>query len=670
MMLAFFLLPMAALATAWTLASRAKEDASGGNTWGLSWLEGMTRFTLLWIGVGWALAALRWLRPAGLLGAAALMGALAAWSVLKNSGTHRIALADAWRGLRSLRSEWVFLGALGLLVAFNLFKGWVLPCANSDALAWSMPIAIRYHLGHGLDWTVRPQAEWLPHLSDPHNYELMAASILSLTGTDRITEWLSTLAACGILSVVGVQFRRWSGPGLHVWTALLLFAAAPVFLLHMAADKGDLLTILLTLLGIFWTVRAWLENGLRPGILALWVLFALFNVKRSGWMLAPPLMLAVYFRWVILIARGRIPLAPTFLRAVGHSLAAGLAMGGVKTLWLWYQTRPILRGVAGIASQMSPSAHSFSWADPLRFLWVVSLAPFRSTDYTVRLLSGAEWYWPEYNLIYSHFGWLFGPVLLVALGVLAAGVFRRGPARGFPREQWLCLGISALPAYFILFRNYAYDGGFNTFPRFVLFLLPPLLAVGILPLLARARRPWVFGVAAVLLLGGAASRAYGRDMVAPFVYLEDLWKHPAKRRWVAVAPNRMPCILDRLAGPRAVVVSDCTYLTWLAPLWGEGFTRDVRLLEWKDGRPQIPPEAEWMVIDNVSGQTWGNGQVVQNAEDFANAFRRGSPTERDTRLFPILKADPEWELMTASPRGEQALFRRKPPKMAPTLIHG
>lgn len=670
MMLAFFLLPMATLATAWTLASRANEDASGGDAWGLSWLEGMTRFILLWIGMSWALAALRWLRPAGLMGAATLMGSLTTWIILRNPGAQKGALARARKALRPLRFEWIFLGALGLLAAFNLFKGWILPCANSDALAWSMPIAIRYNLIHGLDWAVRPQPEWLPHLSDPHNYELLVASILSLTGSDRITEWLSTLTACGILSVVGVQFRRWSGPGLHVWTALLLFAAAPVFLLHMAADKGDLLTILLTLLGIFWTVRAWCEKGPRPGILALWVLFALFNVKRSGWMLAPPLMLAIYLRWALLAVRGRTPWAPTLLRAAGHSLAASLAMGGVKTLWLWYQTRPILRGVAGVASQMIPSAHSFSWADPLRFLWVVSLAPFRSTDYTVRLLSGREWYWPEYNLIYSHFGWMFGPALLVALGVLVAGVFRRGPARGFPREQWLCLGASALLAYFILARNYAYDGGFNTFPRFVLFLLPPLLAAGILPLLARARRPWIFGVATALLLGGAASRAYQHDMVAPFVYLEDLWKHPAKRRWVLVGPNRMPCILDRLAGPKAVIVSDCTYLTWLAPLWGEGFTRDVRLLEWEKGRPRIPPEAEWVVIDNVSGQMWGNGHEVRNAEDFANAFRHGVPSERDTRLFPILKADPQWELVTASPWGEQALFRRRAPRNGNVSVRG
>ena len=663
MMLAFFLLSLATLAGTWTLSrKRIAHDDPATEVWGLSWLEGMTRFLLLWIGGAWALAGLHWLRPAGFMGLAIIMAALALWLFRRNPETQMTALAQSWTTLRSLRREWLFMGLLGLLLAFNLIKGWVLPCANSDALAWSLPIAIRYHLGSGLDWAMPPQTEWLPHLSDPHNYELLIASILSLTGTDRITEWVSTLAAGGVLSVVGIQFRRWSGPGLHVWTTLLLFAAAPVFLLHLAADKGDLLTILLVLLGIFWTVRACLEASPRSGILAIWVLFALFNMKRSGWMLAPPLVLVIYLRWTLLAWQGKARWVPTLLRIAGHGLGAALGMGGIKALWLWHHTKSLSQGVTAVATQLSPSAHAFSWADPLRFLWTVSLAPFRSSDYTVRLLSGVEWYWPEYNLIYSHFGWLFGPALLAALGLLAAALFRRGPARAFSREQWLCLDVSIVLAFFLLARNYAFDGGFNTFPRFVLFLLPPLLAAGFLPLLARVPRPWIFAALAAIGLVGAASQAYVHDMVAPYVYLEDLWQHPEKRRWVLVGPNRVPCVLDRLAGPKAVVVADCTYLTWLAPLWGEGLTRDVRLLEWKEGRPQVPPEAEWLVIDNVSGLTWGNGHVVRNAGDFAKAFQHGTPTERDTRLFPILKSDPTWELVTASPMGEQAIFRRKPAK--------
>jgi hypothetical protein len=660
MMLAVFLLSMAALAGSWTIAERADSLKPQGDAWGLSWLKGITRFFLLWIGVGWVLAAFHLLRPFGLMGAAVLMGLVTTRIIKRHPLPLRASLSGAITMLRSLRAEWLFLGVIGLLMAYNLFKGWVLPCANSDALAWSMPISIRYHLAHGLDWSKPPQAEWLLHFSDPHTYELLVASMLSLTGTDRITEWLSTLVAGGILAVVGIQFRRWSGPGLHVWTGVLLFASAPVFLLHMASDKADLLTILLILLGIFWTARTWLEESLRPGELAIWVLFALFNVKKSGWMLAPPLLFAVYLRWSLLVGRDRSLWVPILLRAIGHSVAAALAMGGVKALYLWYHSQPASHGMAGIATQLSPSAHTFSLGDPFRFLWLVSLAPFLSTDYTVRLSSGMEWYWPEYNLIYSHFGWLFGPALLVGVGVLVAGCFRRGPAGNFPQEQWFCLGTSALLAWFLLAHAYANVVGFSTFPRFILFLMPTILATGFLPLLAQARRPWIFGGIAVLLLVGAARSAYEHDMVAPYVYLEDLWQHPEKRRWVMVGPNRMPCVFDRLAGPRAVVVSDCTYQTWLAPLWGEGFTRDVRLLEWKEGRPQIPSDAEWIVIDNVSGIIWGNGLMVRNGQDFVKAFRHGVPSERDTRLFPILNADPTWEVVSGSPSGEQAIFRKLP----------
>lgn len=661
MMLAFFLLALAALAAAWTLtgtvASQDDPDA-----WGLPWLEGITLFFLLWLGVGWTLAALGWLRPAGFMAAGLAMGSMAAWQLQKHKGRIRPTLLGAWETLRRFRAEWIFLGALALLLGFNLFKGLILPCANNDALAWSMPIAIRYHLAHGLDWAARPQAEWLPHLSDPHSYELLLASILSLTGSDQLTEWLSTLVAGGLLAVVGIHFRRWSGPGHQVWPALLIFASAPVFLLHMAADKSDLLTNLLILLGIFWTARAWLEETERPALLAIWVLFALLNVKRSGWMLAPPLILAVCLRWTLLARRrGLTQGTPTILRLAGHGLAAALAMGGIKTFWLWHLTRPVTQAVAGVASQLNPAAHSFSWLDPVRFLWVVSLAPFRSSDYTVRLLSGVEWYWPEYNLIYSHFGWLFGPALLLALGVVAARVLRRWPGPGFSREQWLCLGWALCLAALLLARNYAYDGGFNTFPRFVLFLVPATLAAGFLPLLAWLDRPRWAGLAALLVLAGSASLTYSRDMVAPYVYLKDLWDNPGKRRWILVGPNRTPCILDRLAGTRAVVAADCTYQTWLAPLWGKDLSRDVRLVEWKEGQPHIPQGAEWVVIDNVSGVVWGNGQLVRNAGDFAKAFRRGVPSDRDRKLYPILAADPAWEVVTASPLGEQALFRRKLP---------
>ena len=379
-------------------------------------------------------------------------------------------------------------------------------------------------------------------------------------------------------------------------------------------------------------------------------------------MLAPPLMMALCLRWVLL-ARHRNLSQRVFaiLRFAGHGLAAALAMGGVKTLWLWHLTRPVAQVVAGVASQLSPAAHSFSWMDPLRFLWVVSLAPFRSSDYTVRLLSGVEWYWPEYNLIYSHFGWLFGPALLLAMGVVAARLLRRWAGPPAPREHWLCFVGAALLAALLLDRNYAYDGGFNTFPRFVLFLVPAVLAAGFLPLLATLNRPRWTTVGAVLVLVGSTGLAYSRDMVAPFVYLKDLWDNPGKRRWVLVGPNRTPCILDRLAGPKAVVAADCTYQTWLAPLWGKDLSREVRLINWAGGQPHIPRGAEWVVIDNVSGVVWGNGQQVQDAEDFARAFRRGIPSDRDRRLYQILAADPNWEVVMASPLGEQALFRRKLP---------
>lgn len=217
-------------------------------------------------------------------------------------------------------------------------------------------------------------------------------------------------------------------------------------------------------------------------------------------------------------------------------------------------------------------------------------------------------------------------------------------------------------------RSYSYDGGFNTFARFTLFLLPALLAVGLLPLLdqllsRRLSHSWARAgllSAAITLSAISIIQAYVHDLHAPFVYVMDLWQHPEKRRWIFVEPNRLPSRLDRIAGPSDVIAADLTLHTWLHPLWGEHLSRRVLIISWQEGHAVIPDEAQWVVADNVAGGIWGLGLNVRSATDFARARGLGQSSSRDTALYRQLQNDRNWALVLASKTGEQCLFQRRP----------
>lgn len=638
----------------WIGASRLRRDAPSaeGEPKPLVFL---TLVPLVWCGTVWILAAVRLLHTPGLLAIATLWNLASVWMGFKGfRGGWTLRRPDPARvGL----AGWITGGVLGLLVVFNLFKGYVLPTANTDANAWSMPIAVYYMLGKGLDLFTPPQAEWLGHLSDPNNYELMLSSILALQGSDRVTEWFATACAVGILATVWGLFSRWHGSGAEPWVGLLLFAASPVFLLHMAADKADLLTGLLTLLGLFWTVRHWDEGRPRQGLLACYTLFMLAGTKKVGWVVAPILLAVLGLR--ILLRRGVGNRVRSLVHLLAHAGVAFLLLGGLRAIFLWIHARP---GQAWAAAAGGPSP-GYSLLDSIRFLWMVAWHPFRSGVYDFTPPFSAEaWYWPGYNLIYSHFGWWFGPLLLLALlaGVLARKAWRLW----YTREQVLFAALSGACFFALFLRRYAYDGGFNTYPRFTFFLLVPILSLGLLTLLGRwagmqrhVTRNLVLGVCLANLLASAGV-TYTKDMTAPLQYFSDLWRHPERRRWVFVGLNRLPCRLDRVAGPKEVIATDCTFQTWLHPLWGEGFTRRVELIPWERGRAQVPPDADWVLADNVSGITFG-GQGIRSAGEFLKTWNQGQPSDRDTALFRQVRNDPAWELVFATPLGEQCLFRRK-----------
>jgi hypothetical protein len=388
----------------------------------------------------------------------------------------------------------------------------------------------------------------------------------------------------------------------------------------------------------------------------------LIGLKKSGWLVFPAFGLILAFR--------------TFRKAQGEpwgarlgtllllGLGGVLLLGGINHLYLWAHTgNPF--GVYLVGDQLAYSAFTFS--DPLRFLGLVALAPYlASSPRTIHLpWSGAEWYWPEYNLFFSHFGYAFILILGLALWACLHRLWRRsaplGPATG---KTWIALALLAWAV--IATHRYSYDGGFNTVARFVQFLVPALLALGLLPGLDRwlSVQPRSTGVRVALLVAAlslfvvSAGKAYRNDAYAPWPYVADLWEHPEQRRMVFINPNRTPSMLDRFAGSEDVIATDLTYQTWLHPLWGEDLTRKVLLIRWQGNHAVIPEGAQWAVADNMAGQIWGNGLNVRSASDLAKAQGWGMPTDRDMALYRQLIHDPHWRIILSNEFGNQCVFQR------------
>src|SRR5207248_4515629 len=103
----------------------------------------------------------------------------------------------------------------------------------------------------------------------PANYELLLSDVLMLTGTDHITEWISTFFYIGFLLATGAAVQRWFGRGLHVVAAVMVTAATPVLLLHSGADKNDLMTCFFAIAALMWGARWCVHGGRMPWLLTI-----------------------------------------------------------------------------------------------------------------------------------------------------------------------------------------------------------------------------------------------------------------------------------------------------------------------------------------------------------------------------------------------------------------
>lgn len=622
---------------------------------------------MTWVSLVWFLALL------GLLtGINLLLAAGSALLAVMGWGWVRKCPLSSWRISvgRPTRLEFFDLipwTAFAALVAFALWRGSFLPTLNTDALFLSLPKADVYLAEAGINLFVPPTPEWMSHASQPSTYEMLLASVMALGGDDHLTEWVATLSGTGFAIGCWVLFRQWFNDRLTAHIGFLLVLSSTVFLLHLSSDKADLTTNLACLLLIYWTAQSNRRPSTRNMGFALLSGLLLMGLKKSGWLVSPVFFLVIAYlaiqRWDSSSKTRKI------VKLLGLFGMGIILLGGANQLYLFVHTgNPF--GIYKTGEQAF-SVSAFSLIDPFRFLALVALAPYIASIQTIRMpWNGVEWYWPEYNLFFSHFGYAF----ILILGTALVSILFLGPwlRRTFPKSRearsWSLLALLAFAM--ITTHRYPYAGGFNTVARLTLFLVPALLAIGLLPLLDRTFGhrivpSWIRGTilgAVTVLCIVSAMQAYIHDLHAPLAYVVDLWQHPEKRRWIFVEPNRLPSRLDRMAGPEDVIATDLTDHAWLHPLWGEYLSRKVLIISWQGNHAVIPEEAKWVVADNVASGIWGRGLSIRSAGDFARAKGWGLASPRDTALFRQLQYDPHWTLILSSTSGEQCLFQRRSPE--------
>jgi len=542
--------------------------------------------------------------------------------------------------------------ALPMMAAlYVIFRGSVVPAMEFDALTYHFPRAVEILRAHTIP--VIPSGDFRVAYF-PWNYELLLADSFILVRGDAQGYWIGLLATAGIVACAGTAFRQaWPrATKTDLALGMVLVASCPILLLHAGANKNDALFGFFLLSALHWTARWAREGGRQAWFLALLSLVLGFGTKSTALFLLPVMGIAA---WRF---RAKWPFGTPGIRGAALGLA-GLATLLVLSGSAW----PLLNlarcghplgetamvgGVSGFESNAVPNYLGFSnfWKFPL----LVLLRPFSSNSLGVWVFwEGAYWYWPSFNSIYGHFGWLCSAlVLLVPLGLRQ----HRTEAGGYRLVwTWLTLGY----ILFTLPQGYRVDGMFATFPRYLL-CIPVLVALWtVLPALQWMRdRDWSvarwatgLGLAAYFLV--QAAYYLTKDVSKSLDLVVRSLELPGQR------PNlNIESVVDQLAGPDDPVAFDSGYGGFVYPLYGAGLTRPLVFLPRRPGPIPIPPGVKWVVIDRSWNVGWSHPGATTMAE-FMAPLKRGEVHE-DLTLVEQMKRDPEFAEVVVPNRFNQWAF--------------
>ena len=650
------------------LAAREAEPLSRIERWvwiAVFWLA-------LWLGQGYALALGGRFRPADLVACSGLL--LAIVLGLTRTLEPRVS-RPSWLPGEGLRRHFGFslhhavpletllpLAVVGIATAYSVAALWVLPVSNHDALSYHFPKAA--HLAVTGSFALHPSQD-LRVTFFPGNYEMLAATFLAFLRSDTSTGLITSWSLLLLVAVSFTLFQRvWKSTPASAM-ALAVMLGSPVLFLHVTAHKNDILMGAVTLNALLWLGRYAVHGGAGSAVVGVVCMALAVGTKFHGLFLVLASVLLVWHAWRNAVWRPSP--AAAVVQGAG-ALGIFLLLGGLQYVANVASTGH-LTGILQIPTPnaMNTVAYPAYWQVP-RFIWMFLAAPLLTEgQYFTVPWNGETWFWPAYELYFSHYG--VHVSLLILLLPLGIGWARR-QLDVRTRTELSIVSIAALVLVglnlLIGLRPY---GGFAFIPRFLFFALPILLVwtwcPGVIYFCRRSRWWWMPVAASVVVPTAYIGITVNEDRFSPLEYVEWLWRAPEWRREIYHTDWRAASVVDLLAMPDATVAIDSGYDGWVYPLYGAEMSRTVRIILDGDEPYEPGPDVQWVAIDHAFSKVWGHPGFT----DMSQASRfidRGAVRESELRVYRSLLQNPDFKLVYFFPKRFQAVFQRVRPVPAPT----
>jgi hypothetical protein len=476
-----------------------------------------------------------------------------------------------------------------LWTIFAMWRGALLPPLSHDALSYHLPKAVLFARAHG--YLYLDQLDVI-YRKLPPNYELMLTDVILMTGSDRVTEWLSTLHYLLFIIAGTALVQLWWGANARRDAIVaLIIAEIPVALLQSSAHKNDLLLAFLVISALMWGAR-FVATGETPAAVLMIISMAMaVGTKPQAAFVAVALGPFVIWR----LWRGRE--GRRLLGLIAASFIALALLGGASyVIDLKHElTSAAPRGTGNALTTLAFDDFANIWQAP----YVLIAAPFSRNSLALYVpWQDSPWFWRRYEIYFSHLGIGFS---LAALALPFALITLR---RERSKER-LVGSVVALAAFVAMLPVVTVPHGLYTIslPRYALFIVPVVLAWSIEAAVRShdsvARIAMIASVALFFIYGIDFAV---NDSFAPLRYVFWARAHPGTRI-VPFSRNETPCIVDRIAGPHDKIAIDSGFGSWIYPAFGRDLTRPVQLLPGK-GPLIVDSDARWVVIDRTYEAVW------------------------------------------------------------------
>jgi hypothetical protein len=559
---------------------------------------------------------------------------------------------------------------LAAWLAYAAVRGLVVPVVSPDANAYHFPKALLLLESHGYAHFAHPDFRVTGY---PFDYELLLADVLAVDGSDRGTACITVAFFALFLLATAAQAERVARgtreavarAGISV--ATIVVASTPIALLLSGEHKNDLLAAAAATLAFLFLGR-WVALGERLyGFLTIACVALDVGTKASGAfaaLVAAPLYVVGLVRSLREAPR---PRREGLLHGAAILAAGALLGGAIVVVNLVHGSGPF-----GVAPAMEGDMVYGAWKNLLTFPPLLAMVPYSRSALAVYVPWRHQyWWWMTYEMHTSHYGILFTPIAVAAVAFVVHDV-RRSPPSLARTSRLVTLGASVATVLVMVPMRISppVEGSFHGFPRFLLFVVPAVVAY-VAPrawaaLTRRAGAPR-FEAAAVALASAffawSAVRIARRDIYEPFDYVWNIFVNAGDAPAFPLKyGDRVAFVLDRIVGPRDKVLFDAGFDAWTYPAFGGDRKRTIAFAP-ASLAPlaplEIPDDVRWVAVDRAYSVLWGDRGFKTMADAPAH-FYRGKPAPEDLRTIRQLDADPRFRMVYRSYKSNQALYERRP----------